>query len=219
MSFPSSISSAKYSIVKISAIPSYCYSEIPRILSDYAFIFETFYSKDTNVNGFTNIDIVPINTLTLYNTHVEAASKFEYKGGNLIINEFAEITEENSSYGKQYVAVLKNQVSKDKKYVSDKNILLCEDNGDGEKRLDNIPLVQLGPEFESKIEYYNEKERLNNIRDIKVHLLGLQQHFKNEEEKTVIEQFSKLVEKQMSLQKDKENKSFDNYLNILKSRR
>lgn len=219
MSFPSSISSAKYSIVKISAIPSYCYSEIPRILSDYAFIFETFYSKDTNVNGFTNIDIVPINTLNLYNTHVEAASKFEYKGGNLIINEFAEITEENSSYGKQYVAVLKNQVSKDKKYVSDKNILLCEDNGDGEKRLDNIPLVQLGPEFESKIEYYNEKERLNNIRDIKVHLLGLQHHFKNEEEKTVIEQFSKLVEKQMSLQKDKENKSFDNYLNILKSRR
>lgn len=215
MSFPSAIGMGKYSVVKISAIPSYVDSDIPKILNEYALIFETLYSNDKMINGLTTIDIVPINTLPLFNGYVEDASKFEYKGGGLVINEFVEIIEEKSTYGKQYVAVLKKQVSKEKKYICDKNILLCEDNGEGYKRLDNIPIVQLGPEFKAKITQYNEKEKLNDVREVNEYLSIMQYHTKNEDDKVTIARCIELVEKELRFQEDREEKAFYDYINIL----
>jgi hypothetical protein len=216
MSFPSVIGTGRYSIVKMSVIPSYDSSDIPKILNEYAFIIETHYSNDKKVNGFTTIDIVPINTLQLFNRHVENAMKFEYKGGKLVVNEFVEFIEDESTHGKKYVAILKNQLSKNKQYFYDKNILLCVDNEEGDKRLDNIPIAQLGPQFEVKIEYYRAKEALNKLRNIKRYFT-IKHNGKNEDDKVVLTICNELLEKEYKLQEDKVDKIFNEYLKLLNS--
>lgn len=212
MSFPSVIGTGKYSIVKLSVVPSYAYSDVPSILKEYAFVFETFYSNDKTKNGWTNVDIVPIDTLSIFNIHVEGASKFNYAGGNLVINEFIEIVEERDEYAKRYIAVLKNQISKNKQYVRDIRILLCTDNNVGDKCLDNIPIVQLGPEFEAKVNYHKENGKLKMISNTK-RFLSMKKHYNcSENDKIIIDKCLGVVKKEYELQEEKVERIFEDYL-------
>ncbi|GEM_PF-2177644 len=200
MAFPTSIGADQYYIVKISFPYGYSNTNLPEVLNDYAFVFNTIYSNKKD-NGLSNVQIVPINTLLLFNAHVQDAAKLIYSGGNLVVNDFIEIVQEETNHDKKYIAVLKKQMSKENTYEFDKRILLLTNNHHVRKPY-NIPVLQLGSEFENSIKRYKAEERLEKIRGTCEYLKILQHRSTDEDYKLALSKAIELASAEEKVQKD-----------------
>lgn len=207
------------SIVKMSVVPSYANSNIAQYLfKDYVFVFNTALVEDSNLNGFTEVSIVPVNDLRLFNPYVRKCEKYEYTGGNLVISEFLKISEQKTDHEIKYIATLKNQHFKfkdsDAKITLDKQILLLTHNGDSEGRCDNIPVLQLGPEFEKQLKYCEYKKRERELVKVKMYLKTLK--YGNEKYNDEIAKTYELVQKELINVRLKSEEFFQSYLEMKK---
>lgn len=219
MSFPTSIGSYReYSIVKMNVIPNY--TALPYEFNDYVFVFGTYRNSKDPMDGVIEVEIVPENSLNLFNAHVLEATKFIYEGGTLKVHDQLEIIEEKSEFQTKYIAVLKEQPirSKDSNeicMIKDKYILLCFDNkGIKNKYIDNLPVADYAPEFQAFIEYKRFKETYERFKTTKNVLQGVEMRTKNQEEKEHLAKTLSLLEKEVTEKDKKYQEGYRKYMNL-----
>jgi hypothetical protein len=72
------------------------------------------------------------------------------------------------------------------KYIRDFKILLVRDNGRNE--YDNLPVLELGPEFQARLDYDWTDERTKYLRDGLFTLTRLSNDYKGKQEQSMIKE-------------------------------
>lgn len=214
-----------YDIVYVGDIvPNYINSSIPKVLCDeYVFLFTTMLNtnRESCSYGHVHIDFVKHELLSCFNYRIRERGNIHVLGKeNLILNDFLEIVHEETDHGKHIIAHLKNQnIIKNHHeidYKRDFRILLFQENN--LNSYDNIPVLELGPEFNAKLDCDRADEHLDNLRTGSLLIRGLS--YRNEKNNEVTESIKKvqdILEKEIKEAEQKQERLFDNYLRIIKS--
>jgi len=182
-----------YDVVFIGeAVPNHGISHIQNLLyNDYVFLFTTMLNQDADSYwyGHVNIDLVRHDHLSYFNERLRGKGSFHVlQNDSLNLNDFLEIVPEETENGIQIIAHLKKQkilgTDKTVKLVRDFRVLLFRENA-GE-RFDNCtnPILELGPEFQAKIDLAEAEERCFELRRTSDILLGIEQSKKSKPELT-----------------------------------
>lgn len=222
-SFPLGMNGCEvYDIVYLGdIIPGYINSTIPRVLHDkYVFIFTTMLKQDRESYwyGHVNIDFMKHELLSCFNGKIrERGNKHVLGEQNLKLNDFLEIVHEETEHGKRIIAQLKNQnIIKNYKevgYTRDFRILLVQENNPN--NLDNIPILELGPEFSAKLYLDRAEERLNYLNTGSSVNDGLvYRNRRNSEDTESIKKVQDILKKEIENAKQEREQLFNNYLRI-----
>lgn len=159
----------KYDVVYLGeVIRNYISSSIPELLyNNYVFLFSTTLNdcEDTSDYGHVNINLIHHDRLSYFNHILRDRGSFHVlKDEPLNINEFLEVIPEESAHGLRVVAHLKKQnfLNKDLEIVKSRDfrVLLVKENLSD---YDNIPVLELGPEFQAEIDKENALEKAHNL--------------------------------------------------------
>lgn len=201
-------------------IPNYINSPIPKILtSEYVFLFTTMLNcnKDSYYYGHVTIHLLKHESLSYFNNEIRQRGNMHVMGReNLKINDFLEIVQEETEQGKQIIAKLKNQniIRNYKEIVCKKNfrILLVRENS--KNFIDNIPLLEFGPEFSLKLECDRADERVDELTNTEMILSALihRNNIKLEDSKT--KNIKDMLEKEIEDARKKRDELFDKELRL-----
>ncbi|WP_336772660.1 hypothetical protein [Paenibacillus sp. MMO-58] len=151
---------SKYDIVKFKLFPWYGYKN----LDNYSFVFSTFELDEECAE--VHIEIVHDSLLLAMNVNVIKASKHIYNGGNLKLNKFLEITENNTFNQIHYIALLKQQHStRNRKYIGERRILLFVDNSKTE-RVHNLFTYFYARPFEESVQLQEQEIKYKAMMDV-----------------------------------------------------
>ena len=202
-------------------IPGYINSPIPTVLHDkYVFLFSTMLRQDKESYwyGHVNIDFMKHELLSCFNEQIrERGNKHILGDENLKLNDFLEIVHEETEHGKRIIAQLKNQkIIKNYKevgYTRDFRILLVQENNSN--NLDNIPILELGPEFSAKLDCDMAEERLNYLNTGSSVIDGrIYRNRRNPEDTKSIKKVQDILKKEIEDAKQEREQLFNNYLRI-----
>ncbi|AQY42451.1 hypothetical protein P4V72_05270 [Bacillus thuringiensis] len=186
----------KETIVKFNIV-NYGYGDLSHNkIEDYVFLFTTYIKKEDKVHGTTRIELIP-NKEVLHFDH-DKIEKIEYTGGNLKLNEFAEIVEYESQLGKTYVAELYKERLDIDRFCEGINHLLCR-----ETRFSNEAAITLGREFENYIQIHQRRERLGELEKVEEELEALNKEKISEEKKENLQSALQLIQQKKEEQKQK----------------
>ncbi|WP_271814149.1 hypothetical protein [Clostridium beijerinckii] len=205
-------------------IPGYSNSPIPKVLHDeYVFIFTTLLNgkKESCHYGNVKIDFMKHELLSCFNSQIREKGNIHVLGKeNLQINDFLEIVNEKTEHGRRIIAQLKNQKiiknHTEVAYTRDFRVLLVQENN--QDSLDNIPVLELGPEFRSKLDWDRAKEQVNELNTASGVLAGLSyRNRRNPEDTESIKKVQYVLKKEIEEAKQKSEELFDNHLRIKKN--
>lgn len=206
--------SEKYDLVYLGGIfPNLLDLEVYNLLfNDYVFLFSTRLNinKDSDVYGHVNIDLVKQDQLSYFNQHLRDKANYHIVEKEPIkINDFLEIIPEGTEHGVQVFAHLKMQniLNSNGKVTKRKNfrILLVRENNNG---FDNLPQLELGPEFQATVERDKAEERLSKLLNSSSVVSSLPNRKKGNAIEIVMESLNKEVDHA----KKEYDQAFNNYL-------
>ena len=211
----------KYDIVYLGGlIPNYSNSQIPNLFyNDYVFLFSThllYTSEDSNWYGHVDIDLLRHDYLSYFNYDLRERGSFHVLTKEpLILNEFLEVRAEESEQGIQIIAHLKKQniLNKDHKVAlsRDFHILLVKEN---RTFIDNLPILELGPEFQAKLKHDKALERLDELNSCLQTFRGLAyRNTENSEVEMGIEVAKTALGKDINEAEKEVNRAFNHCLN------
>ncbi|WP_439875420.1 hypothetical protein ACSLGG_06695 [Bacillus mycoides] len=202
------------------AVPNYVKSNIPRLLFDeYVFLFTTMLrqNKDSSWYGHVEIDFMKHELLSCFNQTIRDRGNYHIlSDSTLKINDFLEIVQEENDQGKQIIAHLKKQnILKDYeiKYTRDFKIILVKENN--HNGFDNLPVLELGPEFQAKLDWDLAEERRDYLYTGSRAISGLSYRNKNDlGNAEVINKVEEILERDIKKAEEERNRAFDNYLSM-----
>jgi hypothetical protein len=200
------------------AIPNYVNSDIARMLRDhYVFVFATAINQkeDSYFYGHVEIDLIKQEYLSYFNYDIMTRGKHHvYEGGTLEINPFLSIVEEENEHGKQIIAHLKDQKileDYDKvKYIRDFRVLLVRDNA--KNSCDNLPVLELGPEFQARLDLDRADERKKRLNNSLFVLTGLAHDYRGKPEQKIINETISLLKQKIDEASRVSQEAFERYL-------
>lgn len=210
-----------YDIVYVGkAIANYVDSDIAQMLRDhYVFVFTTAMNQeeDSCTYGHVEIDLVKQEYLSHFNYYIKMRARHHvYTGGVLEINPFLSVVEEENEHGKQIIAHLKKQkILEDYnkvKYIRDFKILLVRDNA--KSGYNNLPVLELGPEFQARLDLDRANERTNHLKDGLFVLTGLSHDYEGKPEQELIKKTISLLKLKIDEASKTQEDAFERYLNI-----
>ncbi|UOE78290.1 hypothetical protein [Parageobacillus thermoglucosidasius] len=197
-------------------------SDLAQKLQDYyVFLFTTAFNQevDSCTYGHVRIDLVKQEYLSYFNRDImKRARHHVYTGGTLEINPFLSIVEEEDKHSKQIIAhlkkqkILKNYHENEVKYIRDFKVLLIRDNGKNE--YNNLPVLELGPEFQARLDYDWADERKKYLQDGLFVLTSLSNDYEGKPEQSTIKETISLLKRKIDEASRKKKEAFEHYLQI-----
>ncbi|MEK4404012.1 hypothetical protein MKZ26_06130 [Sporosarcina sp. FSL K6-6792] len=211
-----------YDVVYVGEIiPQYMSNDISNILlNEYVFVFSTMLRgcKGSSFYGHVEIDFMRHELISSFNGRIRERGSFHVLDKeNLNINEFLEIVQEDTEYGKQIIANLRSQSISDSDgnvtYIRDFRVSLVKENN--HNGFANLPKLELGPEFEAKLKWDLARKHLDYLDTGSSVLLGLVNlnHSESEHSES-INKVREIVEQEEELAKVEHKRAFNNYLSI-----
>lgn len=210
-----------YDIVYLGeVILSYANSNISKLLLDeYVFLFSTMLrqSKDSSWYGHVEIDFIKHELLSCFNETIRNRGSYHVLNEDTLkINDFLEIIQEKTDHGKQIIAHLKKQNILENhkvRYTRDFKILLVKENN--HNGFDNLPVLELGPEFQAKLDWDLAKERLHYLYTGSRVLEGLVYWNRSASEHTEsIKKIQEILEQEIERAEMEREKAFNNYIRM-----
>ncbi|MER2078065.1 hypothetical protein [Psychrobacillus psychrotolerans] len=218
-SFPIGITTREtYDIVFVGdIIPNYGNSSVPDLLkNEYVFLFITniFQSKEACDYGHVDVHLVRYDYLSNFNYMISDRGSFHIlKKEPLLLNDFLEIKPEETEEGIRIIAYLKNQkLSRDDRVfnIRDFRLLLVRENN--YRGYDNIPSVELGPEFQAEIDIQMARERVDDLLTV---LNGVRHRRQpNPKVTAAIEVVEEVLEKELEEAHKETARMYDHYRHI-----
>jgi len=206
--------SEKYDVVYLGGLfQNYIDSEVYELLfNEYVFLFSTRLDtrKDSEVYGHVNIDLVRHDQFSYFNYYFrDKANYYVVEKEPIIINDFLEVIPEETEQGIKVIAHLKRQKTTSSIGKSTKNyqVLMMRAK---DSRFSNLLKLELGPEFQAKVEHDKATEHFYKLLDCSSMLSNLAKGDSTEGNafETVIESLSKEIE----YAKKEYEQAFNNYL-------
>jgi len=215
----------KYEILYLGEIYKYFpFSGDNKLLyDDYLFIFSSWLdtSKESNYYGHVSIDLVRHDRLSYFNYHLRKKANYHVlEKDPLILNDFLEIHPEETEHYFQVSAHLKNQNlinSKEKVSISrDFRILFVKENKINS--LDNLPRLELGPEFQAIVDYDRALERLEHLYNCSSTLSYLTTKNKEKsKEVNTTESITALLKKEIKKAENIRDQAYNDYIDYRRS--
>jgi hypothetical protein len=197
--------------VKFSTI--FYYSELDYLLAnDYLFLFSTLLDidKDSDSYGHVHIDLIRQDQLSYFNHHLrDKADYFILEDESIVINQFLEIIPKNTNQGIQVYANLHEQKTIYGTNILSHKILLIKTN---EKRFFNLPIYELGPEFQAKVEHDKAKENYGKLLECNSMLTELYNSHKENSLESSFETVSYSLDKEIEYAEMESVRTFNRYL-------
>jgi len=209
--------SEKYDVVYLGGLfQNFIDSEVYELLfNEYVFLFSTRLDtrKDSEVYGHVNIDLVRHDQFSYFNYHFrDKANYYVVEKEPIIINDFLEIIPKETEQGIQVIAHLKRQntTSSIGKSIKNYQVLLMRAN---DSRFANLLKLELGPEFQAKVEHDKATEHLYKLLDCSSLLSNLANRNKgNSTEGNAFAIVLESLNKEIENAKKKNEQAFNNYL-------
>lgn len=222
--FPLAINGKEiYDIVYLGNIIKIDTYESQQLLDNYLFVFATTegsvtYEGKESSYASVKIDLVRDIEISYFNKWLqEKKAKFHsYKGGSLVLNEFAEIMEEKDDFSRSYYVSLKDQVFyKDGKPFLKKNMRIFLYKETDTKQFDNLSRVQLAPEFRAQLEYDRYERMEDNHMEGYYYLEGLIKQLNKNVDDNALNELLQLAKNKLEESKKIKAKAHDEYIQKL----
>lgn len=209
--------SEKYDVVYLGGLfHNFIDSEVYELLfNEYVFLFSTRLdiSKDSDVYGHVNIDLVRHDQFSYFNYYFrDKANYYVVEKEPIIINDFLEVIPEETEQGIQVIAHLKGQKTSSSigRTIKNYQVLLMRAN---DSRISNLLKLELGPEFQAKVEHDKATEHLYKLLDCSSMLSNLSTRNKgNSTEGNAFVIVLESLNKEIENAKKKNEQAFNNYL-------